>query len=413
MTRDFVREAEHLLYRAVTDSVCGRPAGPSRAEARWPVVGEAEASSRSGRRVEAAKSSATTGRRKVIVGTTMTRWYGDYPASMGGSSRSADWSIRWRRNRVEVRPVPRPALFTEYAVTAGKQAPPLRPPSRSMRGSSRPWVPRRASTTCYIVFGGVFLDDPATASLLERRRRDRPPGPPAGRYAKVHPVLDRVGPDGQIVLEGGVRPGTEYNVLDLDFGRVGVQICYDVEYSEGWRRWLKGAELVLYPTQSPQLTRPAMYAATPRILGCLLHVPEQCVVLRARDGARRRPDHGAEADPRPRDRPQLPHPPLVVAATKRRGLPQGVRGPRRLSLLRVRRPWRLLVQRPGPSIGEMARYLGLPETPAEQQARAAMRRIASEAAPRGEGKGASIGLGFAEAGSSPSQGPTRRTALTP
>ena len=52
-------------------------------------------------------------------------------------------------------------------------------------------------------------------------------------------------------------------MLDLDFGRVGVQICYDVEYPEGWRRLAeKGAELVLYPTQSPQLTRPGMYAAT-------------------------------------------------------------------------------------------------------------------------------------------------------
>ena len=65
------------------------------------------------------------------------------------------------------------------------------------------------------------------------------------------------------MLEGGVKPGAEYNVLDLDFGRVGVQICYDVEYPEGWRRLAeKGAELVLYPTQSPQLTRPGMYAAT-------------------------------------------------------------------------------------------------------------------------------------------------------
>jgi hypothetical protein len=44
---------------------------------------------------------------------------------------------------------------------------------------------------------------------------------------------------------------------------VGVQICYDVEYPEGWRRLSeKGAELVLFPTQSPQLTRPGMYAAT-------------------------------------------------------------------------------------------------------------------------------------------------------
>jgi hypothetical protein len=84
-----------------------------------------------------------------------------------------------------------------------------------------------------------------------------------GRYDKVHPVLDSVNPEGQIVLEGGVRPGTEYNVFELDFGRVGVQICYDIEYPEGWQRLAeKGAELVLFPTQSPQLTRPGMYAAT-------------------------------------------------------------------------------------------------------------------------------------------------------
>ena len=61
------------------------------------------------------------------------------------------------------------------------------------------------------------------------------------------------------MLEGGVAPGTEYNVFDLDFGRSRADICYDVEYAEGWRRLAeKGAELVLYPTQSPQLTRPGM-----------------------------------------------------------------------------------------------------------------------------------------------------------
>ena len=143
------------------------------------------------------------------------------------------------------------------------RAPPPRSPSRSMTRSSRRSRSKAREHNTYIVFGGVFLDDPGNgacsnaAVVIDRRGRL------AGRYVKVHPVLDRVGPEGQIVLEGGVRPGTAYNVLDLDFGRVGVQICYDVEYPEGWRRLAeKGAELVLYPTQSPQLTRPGMYAAT-------------------------------------------------------------------------------------------------------------------------------------------------------
>ncbi len=155
------------------------------------------------------------------------------------------------------------ALFTEYAVTAGKSglaaevAVPLDDTIIEALGSKA----REHKT--YIVFGGVFRDIPATGScsnaavVIDRRGR------PVGHYVKVHPVLDRVGPDGKVVLEGGVTPGAEYNVLDLDFGRVGVQICYDVEYPEGWRRLAeRGAELVLYPTQSPQLTRPGMYAAT-------------------------------------------------------------------------------------------------------------------------------------------------------
>ena len=72
------------------------------------------------------------------------------------------------------------ALFTEYAVTAGKPGPaaevavPLDDTIIEALGSKA----REHNT--YIVFGGVFLDDPATARLLQRRRRDRPPGP-AGR----------------------------------------------------------------------------------------------------------------------------------------------------------------------------------------------------------------------------------------
>jgi predicted amidohydrolase/acetyl esterase/lipase len=202
--------------------------------------------------------------RKVIVGTTMTRWYGDYPGLSGrleqmrGLVDQMAMEARARYGRsLDV------ALFTEYAVTAGKPgaaaevAVPLDGTILEALG------PKAREHKTYIVFGGVFRDDPSAetcsnaAVVIDRRGRL------AGRYDKVHPVLDRDGPDGKIVLEGGVRPGTEYNVFDLDFGRVGVQICYDVEYPEGWRRLAeRGAELVLFPTQSPQLTRPGMYAAT-------------------------------------------------------------------------------------------------------------------------------------------------------
>ena len=202
--------------------------------------------------------------RKVIVGTTMTRWYSDYPGLSGRLEQmrrlidqmAAESRSKYGRS-IDL------ALFTEYAITAGKSgtAAEIAVPLNDTIIGALASKAREYNT--YIVFGGVFLDDPGNAACSNAAVVIDRQGRLAGRYVKVHPVLDRVGPEGQIVLEGGVRPGTEYNVLDLDFGRVGVQICYDIEYPEGWRRLAeKGAELVLYPTQSPQLTRPGMYAAT-------------------------------------------------------------------------------------------------------------------------------------------------------
>ena len=201
--------------------------------------------------------------RKVIVGTTMTRWYSDYPGLDGRLKQmralvdemAAESQSRFGRS-LDL------ALFSEYAVTAGKPGPAAKVaiPLDDKVLSACASIARRHN--CYLVFGGVFLDDPDTgacsngAVIIDRQGRL------AGQYAKVHPVLDREKSEGAIVLEGGVSPGKEYKVFDLDFGRVGVQICYDVEFAEGWRRLAeKGAELVLFPTQSPQRTRPGMYAA--------------------------------------------------------------------------------------------------------------------------------------------------------
>ena len=45
----------------------------------------------------------------------------------------------------------------------------------------------------------------------------------------------------------------------------GVQICFDIEYDYGWRELArKGAELVVWPTQSPQTTHPAARAIAHR-----------------------------------------------------------------------------------------------------------------------------------------------------
>ncbi len=74
--------------------------------------------------------------------------------------------------------------------------------------------------------------------LLDRQ------GQPVGVYHKVYPV---VMPDGS--LELGITPGHEFPVFELEFGRVGIQICFDACYDAGWEALgEQEAELVLLPS---------------------------------------------------------------------------------------------------------------------------------------------------------------------
>jgi predicted amidohydrolase len=98
----------------------------------------------------------------------------------------------------------------------------------------------RQHRTC--VAAPVFLRRGAdTLNSVVMLGRD---GEPLGAYHKVFPVMMT---DGS--LECGVRPGSGFPAFDLDFGRVGVQICWDIAFPDGWRALgEQEVELVLYPT---------------------------------------------------------------------------------------------------------------------------------------------------------------------
>ncbi len=82
-----------------------------------------------------------------------------------------------------------------------------------------------------------------------------------GVYHKYHVTAD----EQFTSLEGGMTPGTEFPVFDCDFGRVGFQICYDINFDTGWKSLKEsGAEIVVWSTQSPQTARPAAIALAQR-----------------------------------------------------------------------------------------------------------------------------------------------------
>jgi predicted amidohydrolase len=69
-------------------------------------------------------------------------------------------------------------------------------------------------------------------------------GESAGVYDKVFPVMMT-----DLSLEYGITPGREFPVFDLDFGNVGVQICWDIAFDQGWQALGdQEAELVIFCT---------------------------------------------------------------------------------------------------------------------------------------------------------------------
>lgn len=63
-----------------------------------------------------------------------------------------------------------------------------------------------------------------------------------GTYKKIRPTIGEV--------KKGISPGPpDVPVFDTDFGKIGIQICYDIEWDEGWERLRnKGAEIVFWPS---------------------------------------------------------------------------------------------------------------------------------------------------------------------
>jgi hypothetical protein len=65
-----------------------------------------------------------------------------------------------------------------------------------------------------------------------------------GIYDKIHPVTSS---SDYTSFEQGVTPGNDLSCFDLDFGRVGVQICFDVHFPDNWEVLAnQGARIVFW-----------------------------------------------------------------------------------------------------------------------------------------------------------------------
>lgn len=78
-----------------------------------------------------------------------------------------------------------------------------------------------------------------SAVLLDRQ------GQILGVYEKIHPLPDQ----DCSVLEKGVAAGREPKVFETDAGRVGILICFDINWPDEWAALKrKGAQIVFWPS---------------------------------------------------------------------------------------------------------------------------------------------------------------------
>src|SRR5213592_1218933 len=200
--------------------------------------------------------------RKVIVGTVMQAFWGEYPGLRsrleqlaGIVDQMAEQAGKKYGRSLDLAVLPEAAITGEVGDDALKRAVPF-------QGQVQDVFTRKAREhRCYIVVPTYLLESKekkltSNAAILIGRK-----GEVMGTYRKMHLVvsLDRG------TMEGGSTPGDALPVFNCDFGKLGIQICYDMEFEDGWTELARrGAELIAWPTQSPQTSQPAFRAKANR-----------------------------------------------------------------------------------------------------------------------------------------------------
>jgi predicted amidohydrolase len=192
--------------------------------------------------------------RKVVVGTMMYAMWGEYPglesrldALVGFIDRmAADARSRYDVG-LDLAVLPESAVTGETLSDPGATSFPLDGTVLEAMGAAA-----RTHHT-HVIVPMTLAEDPARGLYTNSNILLDRSGNVVGNYRKVHLVADQEGG----ALEGGLMPGKSFPVLQCDFGKIGIQVCFDMVFDDGWETLArKGAEIVAWPSQSPQTIQP-------------------------------------------------------------------------------------------------------------------------------------------------------------
>src|SRR5437762_5329158 len=169
--------------------------------------------------------------RKVIVGTVMQSFWGQYPGlqkrleQLAGIVDQMDAQAKTKYNRgLDLAVLPETSITGEAEGDALARSVPF-------EGQVQEVFTRKAREHgCYIVVPTYLLDSKekklcSNAAILVGRQ-----GEVMGTYRKIHLVVSLE----RGTMEDGSTPGDALPVFDCDFGKLGIQICYDMDFDTGW-----------------------------------------------------------------------------------------------------------------------------------------------------------------------------------
>ncbi|MBZ0255505.1 carbon-nitrogen hydrolase family protein, partial [bacterium] len=106
----------------------------------------------------------------------------------------------------------------------------------------KPFQEFASDNNCYVVCPLLTEEDGRvhnSAVFIDRN------GERLGAYHKMHPTTGEI--------EGGIMPGPKTpTVFQTDIGTIGAQICFDINWQDGWQKlWKAGADIVVWPSAFP------------------------------------------------------------------------------------------------------------------------------------------------------------------
>lgn len=120
-----------------------------------------------------------------------------------------------------------------------------------------------------------------------------PDGRVAARYDKIHMFDVQVTPEETYRESDGYRPGARATVVDTDFGKVGMSVCYDIRFPHLYQALARaGARILTVPAAFSPVTGAAHWESLLRAraieTGCYVLAPAQTGTHASSRGKKRR-----------------------------------------------------------------------------------------------------------------------------